>query len=327
MQRREFMALIGGASAAWPLRARAQKAPVRIGFLASGEAGSAFSAANIDNIKQGLRENGLVDGRDYVLDVQFAAGDYELFPEMARKLAQAGARMFLVHTISSVRAAQNISPPVPVVMLTINDPVGAGLVASLARPGGHTTGMASLNEDMTPKTIEFQLEVVPKATVIAALFNPANSTNPPFMAKLSAAAGAKGMTVQPFALKSHGELDAVFSALAAQHPDTLQLIPDTGNMDLADRIATLAIAHRIPTFSNYSPFAILGGLLTYGTSERGLFTRAAFFVKRILDGATPGELPVEQPTKIELAINLKTAKALDLSIPPTLISRADEVIE
>jgi putative ABC transport system substrate-binding protein len=298
-----------------------------MGFLASGAAGSAFSTAQIDNVKQGLRENGLVDGRDYVLDTQFAAGDYELFPEMARKLMVAGARMILVNTIASTRAAQNVNPPVPVVMLNINDPVGTGLVASLARPGGHTTGMATLNEDITSKTIEFQLEVVPKATVIAALFNPANASNPPFIAKLSAAAGAKGMTVQPFALKSHGELDAVFSALVAHHPDTLQLIGDTGNMDLADRIAVLAITHRIPTFSNYSPFVILGGLLSYGTSERWLFTRAAYFVKRILDGATPGELPVEQPTKIELAINLKTAQALGLTIPSTLLARADEVIE
>jgi putative ABC transport system substrate-binding protein len=166
--------------------------------------------------------------------------------------------MILVHTISSVPAAQNVSPPVPVVMLSINDPVGAGLVASLARPGGYTTGMATLSEDLTPKIIEFQREVVPKATVIAALFNPANSTNPPYVAKLSAAAGAMGVTVKPFALKSPGELDAVFSALVAQHPDTLQLIADSGNMDLSDRIAALAIEHRIPTFSNYSPFAILG---------------------------------------------------------------------
>jgi putative ABC transport system substrate-binding protein len=327
MQRREFMALVGGATATWPLGALAQKAPVRIGFLASGAAGSAFSTAQIDNIKQGLRENGLVDGRDYVLDAQFAAGDYELFPEMARKLAQAGARMILVNTIASTRAAQNVDPPVPVVMLNINDPVGTGIVESLARPGGFTTGMASLSEDLTPKILEFQREVVPKASVIAALFNPANPTNPPYVAKLSAAAGAMGITVLPFALKSPGELDAVFSALVAQHPDTLQLIGDTGNMDLADRIAALAIAHRIPTFSTYAPFAILGGLLTYGITERDLFTRAAFYVKRILGGATPSELPVEQPTKIALVINLKTAKALDLSIPPTLISRADEIIE
>ena len=327
MQRREFIALLGGATANWPVRALAQKAPVRIGFLASGAAGSANSTAQIENLKQGLREHGLVDGRDYVLDVQFAAGDYELFPDMARKLVHAGARMLLVNTIASTRAAQNVNPPVPVVMLTMNDPVGTGLISSLARPGGYTTGMATLHEDLTPKTIEFQLEVVPKATVIAALFNPANPTNPRFVAKLSAAAGAKGMTVLPFALKLPSELDAVFSALAEQHPDTLQFITDSGNVDLTDRIAALAIKHRIPTFSNYSQFAVLGGLLTYGTTERDLFTRASSYVKRILDGAAPGELPVEQPTKIALVINLKTAKALDLSIPPTLISRADEVIE
>jgi putative ABC transport system substrate-binding protein len=157
MQRREFIALLGGATAIWPLRALAQKALVRIGFLASGAAGSANSTAQIENLKQGLREHGLVDGRDYVLDVQFAAGDYELFPDMARKLVQAGARMLLVNTIASTRAAQNVNPPVPVVMLTMNDPVGTGLVASLARPGGYTTGMATLHEDLTPKTIDSNL--------------------------------------------------------------------------------------------------------------------------------------------------------------------------
>jgi len=174
MQRREFMALVGGATATWPLGALAEKAPIRIGFLASGAPGSAFSTAQIDNIKQGLRENGLVDGGDYVLDAQFAAGDYELFPEMARKLVQAGARMILVNTIASTRAAQNVDPPIPVIMLNINDPVGTGLVESLARPGGLTTGMASLTEDLTPKLLDYQREVVPNASVIAALFNPAN---------------------------------------------------------------------------------------------------------------------------------------------------------
>ena len=206
MQRREFMALVGGATVTWPLGAFAQKAPVRIGFMASGAAGSAFSTAQIDNIKQGLRENGLMDGRDYVLDTQFAAGDYELFPEMTRKLMLAGARILLVNTIASARAAQNVNPPVPVVMLNINDPVGTGLVESFARPGGFTTGMASLSEDLTPKLFEFQLEVVPKASVIAALFNPANPTNPPYVAKLSAAAAAKGMTVVPFALSRTASL-------------------------------------------------------------------------------------------------------------------------
>jgi putative ABC transport system substrate-binding protein len=327
MRRREFITLLGGTAVAWPGVADAQKAPIRIGFLAAGAAASANSAISIDAIKQGLRENGLIEGQDYVLDARFAAGNYERFPEMARELAQAGARVILVNTIASVRAAQNLNPPVAVVMLAINDPVGTGLIASLARPGGYTTGTASLNEDLTPKLIEFQREVIPKATTIAALFNPANPTNPKFVANLQTAASPLGMQVLPVALKSPDELDSVFSTLAAQHPDTLQLVADSGNVDLMDRIAALALAHRLPSFSTVTGYARFGGLMAYGIDGRKVVMRASFFVKRILAGAKPGDLPVEQPTKIELVINLKTARALGLSIPPTLLSRADEVIE
>jgi putative ABC transport system substrate-binding protein len=327
MHRRKLITLLGGTAVAWPFAAHAQRAPIRIGFLAAGAAASANSAVQIDTIKRGLRENGLIEGQDYVLDARFPAGNYERFPEMARELAQAGARVILVNTIASTRAAQNLTPPVAVVMLAINDPVGTGLVANLARPGGHTTGMATLNEDLTPKLIEFQREVVPKATTIAALFNPANPTNPKFLANLRTVAGATGMQVLPVALKSPDELDSVFSTLAAQHPDTLQLVADSGNLDLSDRIAALALAHRLPSFSTVTNYAEFGGLMAYGISLRTLIMRASFFVKRILDGAKPGDLPVEQPTKIELVINLKTAKALGLSISPTLLSRADDVIE
>ena len=326
MHRRELITLLGGA-AAWPLAAHAQKAPIRLGFLASGAAGSANSTAQIDGIKQGLRDNGLIEGQDYVLDARFPAGNYERFPELARELAKAGARMILVNTIASVRAAQNLTPPLPVVMLAINDPVGTGLIANLARPGGFTTGMATLNEDLTPKLVEFQREIIPTATTIAALFNPANPTNPAFIGNLRTVAGAIGMRVLPVALKSPDELDSVFATLVAQHPDTLQLVADSGNLDLSDRIAALALAHRLPGFSTVTFYAEVGGLMAYGISLRTLFMRAASFIKRILDGAKPGDLPVEQPTKIELVINLKTAKALGLSIPPTLLSRADDVIE
>jgi putative ABC transport system substrate-binding protein len=327
MRRRELITLLGGAAVAWPRVVSAQKAPVRIGFLASGAAASANSASAIDAIRQGLRDNGLIEGQDYVLDSRFPAGNYARFPDMARELAKAGARVILVNTIASVRAAQNLTPPVPVVMLAINDPVGTGLVESLARPGGYTTGMATLNEDLTPKLVEFQREIIPTATTIAALFNPANPTNPTFIRNLRTVAGAMGMQVLPMALKSPDELDQVFATLAAQHPDTLQLVADSGNLDLSDRIAALAIAHRLPSFATVTVYAELGGLMAYGVSLKLLFARAASFVKRILDGAKPGDLPVEQPTKIELVINLKTARALGLSIPPTLLSRADLVIE
>jgi putative ABC transport system substrate-binding protein len=327
MRRREFVRLLGGTAVAWPHVANAQKALIRIGFLASGAATSASSATLIDAIRQGMRNNDLIEGRDYVLDSRFAAGDYQRFPEMARELAQAGARVILVNTIASVRAAQNLNPPLPVVMLAINDPVGTGLITSLARPGGYTTGMATLNEDLTPKMVEFQREVVPKATTIAALFNPANPTNPVFIANLRTVAGGMGMRVLPVALKSPAELDSVFATLVAQHPDTLQLVADAGNLDLSDRIAALALAHRLPSFSTITNYAEFGGLMAYGVSLRSLVIRATSFVKRILDGAKPGDLPVEQPTKIELVINLKTAKTLGLSIPATLLSRADDVIE
>jgi len=327
MRRREFIALVGSAAAAWSLTAHAQRAPIRIGFLAAGAAASASGAISIDAIKQGLRENGLIEDQDYVLDARFADGNYERFPELARELAQAGARVMLANTIASVRAAQNLNPPVAVVMLAINDPVGTGLIASLARPGGYTTGMATLSEDLTPKLIEFQREVIPKATTIAALYNPANPTNPKFVASLQTAASPMGMQVLPVALKSPDELDSVFSTLAAQHPDTLQLVADSGNVDLMDRIAALALAHRLPSFSTITGYARFGGLMAYGIDGRKVVMRAQFFVKRILAGAKPGDLPVEQPTKIELAINLKTAKALGLTIAPNLLGRADEVIE
>jgi putative tryptophan/tyrosine transport system substrate-binding protein len=327
MRRRELIMVLGGTAIAWPLGTHAQAAPIRLGFLASGAAGSAYSAVLVDAIKRGLRDNGLIEGRDYILESHFAAGDYGQFPEMARKLVQSGARMILVNTIASVRAAQNVVPPVPVVMLAINDPVGTGLVASLARPGGNTTGMSTLNQDLTPKLVEFQREVVPRATTIAVLFNPANPTNTAAVANLRGVAGTVGMTVLPVALRSPAELDSVFATLAAQRPDTLQLIADSGNLDLSDQIAAFALAHRLPSFATNTNFAQFGGLMGYGTSVVPLFSRAGYYVRRILDGAKPGDLPVEQPTKIEMAINLKTAKALDLGIPPALLSRADEVIE
>ena len=327
LKRREFITFLGGAAAAWPLGAHAQKALIRIGLLASGAAASASSMALIDSINRGLRDNGLIEGRDYVLEARFAAGNYERFPELARELAQSGVSVMLANTIASVRAAQHVTPPVPVVMLSINDPVGAGLVASLARPGGTTTGTASLNQDLTPKLLEFQREIIPKATAIAALFNPSNPTNPIFLDNLRTDAGAIGMTVLPVELKSPDALDAVFSALAARHPDALQIISDSGNLDMSDRIAALALAHRLPSFANSPLFAELGGLLAYGASRRQLLIRSAYYVKKILEGAKPGDLPVEQPTRIELWINPKTAKALGLEIPAQLLARADEVIE
>ena len=327
MKRREFITLLGSAAATWPLRAYAQKPLATIGLLASGAAGSIYSGRQIDAINQGLRDMGLIEGRDYVIEPRFAAGNYERFPELARELAQARVSVILTNTIASVRAAQALNPPIPVIMLSINDPVGAKLIESLSRPGGYTTGLANLNEDLTSKLLEFQRTVVPNAATIAVLYNPSNPTNPVFLSKLRTQADTVGMKVVSAELKAPGALDSAFDGLVAQRLDAMHIMSDSGIFDLSDRIAALALAHRLPTFATFPDFAALGGLLAYGASRRQLFIRSGYFVKRILDGVKAGDLPVEQPTRVTLSINLKTAKVLGLVIQPTLLAITDEVIE
>jgi putative ABC transport system substrate-binding protein len=326
MRRRQFLGVLVGA-VVLPYGAVAQKALPRIGFLASGAAASINSEVQVRTIKRGLEDNGLIEGRDYIFEVRFASGRYERFPELARELAQAGVSVILVNTIASVQAVQGLVPPVPVVMMSINDPVGTGLIVSLARPGGHTTGMATLNEELTPKLIEFQRSILPKAKSIAALYNPANPTNLDFLKGLREHAGALGMSVAAIEVRSRDQLEAAFVALAAHRPDLVQVISDSGLLDLMDRIAALALANRLPSFSTSPEFTRFGGLIAYGASREKLYLRSAWYVKKILDGANPGGLPVEQPSRIELSINLKTAKALGLTIPASLLATADEVIE
>jgi putative tryptophan/tyrosine transport system substrate-binding protein len=326
MRRREFIAALGG-GVAWPLAARAQKSPVRIGYLSSGSGTSPIGIDRVTAIKEGLRDQGLIEGRDYVLETRFAAGDYDRFPDLAHELAQAGVRIILANTIASVRAAQKLSPPLPIVMAPINDPVGVGLVASLAHPGGYTTGIASLNEDLTPKLLEYLRAILPKARVLAVLLNPDNPSNLRFLDDLGPWAGRMGMTISPIELSSPQGLDAAFSAIAARRPDALQLLGDSGNLDMSDRIAALALSQKLPSFSSVTTYAEYGGLLSYGLSSRKFYVRAGYYVKRIIEGANPGDLPVEQPTLIELWINLKTAKALNLDIPVTLQELADRVVE
>jgi putative ABC transport system substrate-binding protein len=235
--------------------------------------------------------------------------------------------VILVNTIASARAAQALVPPLPVVMMSINDPVGMGLVASLARPGGHTTGVATLAEDLTPKLLQFHRAILPKATAMAVLYNPGNPTSIAFLSDIRQRAGVLGLSVTAFEVRSRDELEAAFVTLAAHRPDLLQVISDSGLLDLSDRVAALALMNRLPVFSTSPDFTRFGGLLAYGASREKLYLRSTWYVKKILDGANPGDLPVEQPSKIELWINLKTAKALGLSIPESLLGIADEVIE
>src|SRR5262245_24133978 len=327
MKRRDFIALLGGTAATWPLSAGAQT-PARLGYLGAGTANSDYMRRLLAGLKQGLTENGMIEGRDYLLETRFA-GDYERFPALARELQQAKVRIILPSTIAAVRAAQQLSPPIPVVMPAINDPVGTGLIASLAHPGGLTTGTATLNEDLTPKLMEFLRVLFPRATTLAALYNPANPSNLKlFLPSLRSETSARGISLIELAFKSPADLGSTLSTLVAeQHPDALQLVADSFILDQADRIAALALAQRLPTLASVAEVAYAGALLAYGLSVTELFRRSAYFVKRILEGENPAELPVEQPTRIGLVINLKTAKALGVDVPAQLLARADEVIE
>ena len=325
MKRREFILLLGGAAATWPLAARAQQKFVKIGFLGAGAAET--SRPLIEALKQGLRENGLIEGKDYVLEVRWAEGHYERFPAFVRELADNGIRVIMVTTVAAARAAQRATSVTPIVMALMNDPVGNNLVASLARPGGNTTGMASLNQDVTPKLLELLHTVLPKATSIAVLFNPTNPSNTVFLDRVRAQAIPLGITVQDFAVNRPDELSTAFRAIAAQRPQALLLIPDAATLDLGARISALAIENRLPVISTDTDLTSAGGLISYGISRREAYRRSAYFVRKVLDGVKPADLPVEQPTRILLSVNLKTAKALGLTIPPSLLVAADDVIE
>ena len=327
MRRREFITLFGGVAVAWPLAAWAQKAPVVIGFLGSQAAAPPPKDPQTIALNQGFLDYGLIQGRDFVFEQRFTAGDDERFPEFARDLARLQARMILANTPAGVRAGQRLDPPIPVVMVIMNDPVGAGLVASLAHSGNHTTGTASLHDDVTPKLLEFLREIVPNARVLGVLFNPLNATNPIILENLRVKADSVGVKVLPIAFKPRDDLDALFAVLGAQHLDALQIIADPGIVDLKHRITALAAAHRLPLFSSSVLIVEAGGLVSYGASVNKILRRTGYYVKKILEGANPTDLPIEQPTGLELIINLKTAKMLGIEIPATLLARADQVIE
>jgi putative ABC transport system substrate-binding protein len=327
MRRRDFITLVGGAAVMRPRLARAQRPQPVIGFLGSQAAAPPRTDPQTIALHQGFLDYGLIQDRDFIFEQRFTGGADERFPEFARELARLNARMILTNTPAGVRAVQRLDPPLPVVMTNMNDPVGAGLVASLAHPGNLTTGTASLNEDVTPKLLEFLREIVPKANIVGVLFNPLNPTNPVIVENLRGKAASVGLKTVPVAFKPRDDLDALFAALMAQHPDALQIIGDPGIGDLRDRVATQARTHRLPLFST-SPLVVeAGGLVSYGASVYKTLRRTGYFVRKILDGADPSNLPIEQPTGVELIVNLQTARILEIEIPATLLARADRVIE
>jgi putative ABC transport system substrate-binding protein len=327
MKRREFVAGVC-AAASWPIVVRAQKPIPVIAFLNSGAAEASASKALMSLTEAGLLENGLVQGRDYVFETRWANSDSSRFPALATELLAGHPSAVVVSTILAVKAVQNLTRTVPIVMTGMNDPVAAGLVTSLARPGGNITGVSTMAEDVLLKLIEIMREVLPNVRKLTVMTNPTNPSNPPMVETLIRYVANKDLTIGTIGVSSPAELDAAYTEMARQHPGALFVLTDNSLQALAEPIVTRALAQRVPTFANLGiSFPQAGALFDYSRDPPEAFKNVARLLKKILGGANPGDLPVEQPTKFNLFINLKTAKTLGIEISQPLIARADKLIE
>ena len=322
--RREFFALLGGA-AAWPFAARAQQpAMPMIGVLqsASADAYGKFVAA----FRQGLAETGFIAGQNVAIEYRWAEGRYDRLPTLADELVGLGVALIAANG-PAAPAAKAATATIPIVFTAGFDPVELGLVTSLSRPGGNVTGISILNVELGPKRLELLHELVPAATVVAFIINPANPNAPSQTREVQAAAGALGIRLHVLHASSDRELEAAFGALRELRAAAVLIGADPFFNSESQLLATLTRRHAIPTAYQYREFAAAGGLMSYGGSLTDSYRQAGIYAGRILAGAKPGDLPVQQSTKVELIVNLATAKALGVSVPLPLIGRADEVIE
>ncbi len=310
-----------------PLPAGAQQAkkiPL-IGYLStsSAERDPSWLAA----FQQGLQELGYLEGKNIVIEQRYAAGQFERLPELAAELVRLKVGVLVVAGAPAAHAAKKATSTIPIVMANAADPVGIGLVASLAHPGGNVTGLSDFNAGVVTKRLELLKEVVPSASRVAVLLNPANPTNPLQLKLIQGAAPALGVTLLSLEAKGPDDIERAFTAIRKERPGALLVIGDPMFGTHHKQIVELAVKSRLPAIYWTRQNVDAGGLMSYGTNHAHLHRRAATYVDKILKGAKPADLPVEQPTKFELVVNLKTAKALGLTIPPSVLIWADEVIQ
>jgi putative tryptophan/tyrosine transport system substrate-binding protein len=328
LQRREFIALLGG-SVAWPLAARAQQSrrTWRIGFLAGGSRPTALQSSSYGAFSRGMGELGYIEGRDFIIEWRFAEGRFELFPELAAELVQLNVDVIVLGSPQAIPAAQRATSTIPIVMGTSTDPVGSGYVSSLARPGGNITGLASSQDDYAPKQLELLTLLVPGLTRVAFLVNPNASIHRVVFRVALGAAQKTGLTLVPVELGTRDGIDNAFAKLSKEGVGAMVATGDALFFSLRNRIAELALKARLPTVFAQREYVEAGALMSYGESLADLYRRATFYVDKILKGASPSDLPIQQPTRFFLVINRKTAETLGLSIPLQLLVLADQVIE
>ena len=327
MKRRAFITLLGGATAAWPLATRAQQSamPV-IGFLSTTS--SERDAGRLRAFRQGLSETGFVEGRNVAIEYRWAEEHNDRLPALAADLVS--RRVSVIATagdLSGMLAAKAATRIIPIVFTTGRDPVELGLVASLSRPGGNLTGVTTLSAEMEPKRLELLHEVVPTAATIAVLVNPASPNAEVLSKGLQAAARTLGLKLQLLNARTEGDFETVFATLVQLQAGGLVIATDALFISWSERLAALALRHVVPAIFQFRAFAEAGGLMSYGGSIADFYRLSGVYTGRILKGEKPADLPVQQSTKAELIINLKTAKALGITFPLPLVGRADEVIE
>jgi len=326
MRRREFIAVLGGAMGVWSVVARAQLAgkPPTIGFLGSStpSAMSGWTAAFV----QRLRELGWIEGRTVAIEYRWGEGRNERYAEIAEEFVRLKVDVIVTYGTPPSKAAKQATAVIPIVFAAAADPVGSGLVSSLARPGGNITGLSLQQSDIVGKKLELLREVVTGLRRLALLGNVGNASSVLEVGEVRAAAGTLGIEIVPVDIKRAEDIAPAFDAFGGS-AEALYVSTDPLIFSNINRINTLAVGARLPTIYNGKEYIESGGLMSYGPNYPHLFRRAADFVDKILRGAKPGNFPVEQPTKFDFAINLTTAKAIGLTIPPSLLARADEVIE
>jgi putative ABC transport system substrate-binding protein len=327
MRRREFITLVVGAAAlAWD-SARGQPAgkPHRVGFL--GNSTAELEANLVGPFRNALRELGYAEGRDIVIEYRWAEGDYARFPVLVTELLAAGAEVIVTTGTPAAFAVKNATKSIPCVMVAVGDPVGTGLVASLARPGGNLTGLTSISPDLEGKRLALLREMVPSLSHFAVLWNPANAFHVSAVKGVQAAADALHMKMLSLRVSTSQQLDDAFAAILAERPGALVVLADRVFLHGRDRIMAFAGQQRLPGVYPYRELVDAGGLMSYGPNYAEMHASAARYVDKILRGAKPADLPIEQPIKFELVINTKTAKALGIEVSPTLLALADALIE
>jgi putative ABC transport system substrate-binding protein len=324
MNRRELVLLLAGAvTAGRALRAQQKAMPV-IGVLGSGLPGpvAAFLAA----FRQGLSETGYIEGQNLAIEYRWAEGHYDRLPGLAADLVGAKVDVIATGGTPSVLAAKGATSTIPIVFSS-GDPVEGGVIAGLSRPGGNLTGVSTMNTEMTPKRLELLSELVPQAKVIALLVNPNNAITERIIAEVQEAARAKGLQLHILKAGTENDIDAAFAALAELRAGALVVASDSFFGSRREQVVALAARHAVPAIYDFREYAASGGLTSYGPSRTGTWRLMGIYAGKILKGAKPADLPVQQPATFELVVNLKTAKALGLAVPPSILSRADEVIE